>query len=200
MKTLKPPFQVFVSLLCVHLPFAYGFKDGDAGYTDSADLELAKDIISLVTDTTVQSKCDGNVFVVSKECEDFIGLSLMSLSLWAPPITLVSFTGPSPFPENIRKLWTKFLGWDRRPCSLIFVCDLFHSITVEDYLDDINITFSFNATTDCEIGKVLQRYKYCNCYYYFSYLKVSNFLKCPMTCHEVYISYYAPDLSCSIYN
>jgi hypothetical protein len=94
------------------------------GALDPIELELAKDITSLVTEATLKSKCDGNVFVVSKECQAYIGLTLISMSRWAPPITIVSYSGPKTFPEDRKRAWNKFLAWHRRPCSLIFICDL----------------------------------------------------------------------------
>lgn len=81
----------------------------------------------MLIEANLESSCDGNVFITTKGCEDYMDYMLSQLSQWAPPVLLVSYKDSKDIGNA--ELWTKFLAWKKRPCSIVFVCDLMRSST-----------------------------------------------------------------------
>lgn len=86
------------------------------------DGEFSKDVASLMVEANLESNCEGNVFITTKACGDYLDYTLSQLSEWAPPVILVTFQEYRDI-GNV-ELWAKYLAWDKRACSIIFVCDL----------------------------------------------------------------------------
>lgn len=92
----------------------------------SLEEEFAKDIAQMITESTLESNCEGNVFITSRGCSDFLDYMLVQLSEWAPPVLLVTFQEYKKIRST--EVWTTFLAWEKRPCSIVFVCDLLRSM------------------------------------------------------------------------
>jgi len=101
-----------VIALCNSIPYTFAqYESLDIEIADPTRLEFSKDITSLVVESTLKSKCVGNVFVITKECEDFIDHALMSIRNWAPPVVIVSFKNFEKITFKEKEFWKFFISW-----------------------------------------------------------------------------------------
>ncbi len=97
-------------------------------HSSAQDIEsFSKDITALATESTLESRCNGNIFIFTPECADHISYLTFYLSNWAPPLILIDYerSFKSLSRTEIDK-WQYYLEW-KGPCSLIFICDLSQS-------------------------------------------------------------------------
>lgn len=130
----------------------------DTEIADAVDLEFSKDISSIIVESTLKSKCDGNVFVITKECEEYIGYVIMYISDWAPPVLIVSFKDFDEMSSKEKDNWNLFLSWKRRPCSLIFICDLMRNPSMAIDTNDTDTGLIFDPVQSLGHAGIKNKY------------------------------------------
>lgn len=122
-------FMLIIHTFCLAHAGLFSDQNKSAIEQLTLDAEFSKDIASMITEANLESNCDGNVFITTKGCADYMDYMLAQLSEWAPPVLLVTYQDSKDIGNS--DLWNTFLAWKKRPCSIVFVCDLMRSAADE---------------------------------------------------------------------